>query len=519
MDKKMLLALGGMIIAAMTTDLNEAISSILLPNISGGLGIGADQSSWFNTIYDAAEIVGMAVSPWFAITFSIRRWALGVILTTALSSVLIPLTSNVTLVFILHGIQGLCGGLTIPLLMATALRALAPPIRLIGLACYALTASFFPNLATAIAALWSGVGDSALGWQFAFYEALPLSALAAVLVWYGMIQDPLNFRRFKKFNWRGFILAVAGLAAFVIVLEQGDRLDWFNSSLICVLSLVVCVCVPLFLLNEWFQETPFIKLQMLSRRNLSYALLTLFGFLIVGQAASTVPAMYLQEVQNLLPAQSYLITLEIAASQLILLPLMVYLLDIEMIDARIIALIGKLCMLAACIGSSFLTVVWQRDQFYLWQGFASLGEAMVIMPLLMKATNVVKPEEGPYAAALINTPRALSSAVSVWLLNLVQSWRGGLHSTRLTEQLGQERFRLLQGYGVSPSHPPVLLPNGTPSTPDSLPQLYASLSQQVSVLTISDLYVVLAGIALFLILLVFVLPQRSAPPRIALLKK
>lgn len=519
MDKKMLLALGGMIIAAMTTDLNAAVSSILLPNISGALGIGADQSSWFNTIYGATEIVGMAVSPWFAVTFSIRFWAIGVILTTAFSSALIPLTNNVPLVFILHGIQGLCGGLTIPLLMATALRALAPPIRLIGLACYALTASFFPNLATAVAALWSGVGDSALGWQFAFYEALPLSALAAVLVWYGMIQDPINLPRFKKFNWRGFVLAVAGLASFVIVLEQGNRLDWFNSTLICVLSVVVCVCVPLFLLNEWFAETPFIKLQMLNRRNLSYALITLFGFLIVGQAASTVPAMYLQEVQHLLPAQSYLITLEIAASQLILLPFLVWLLDIEPLDARIVTLVGKLCMLVACIGSSFLTIVWQRDQFYLWQGFASLGEAMVIMPLLMQATNIVKPEEGPYAAALINTPRALSSAVSVWLLNLIQNWRGALHSTRLTDQLGQERFRLLQGYGVLPSHPPPLWPNGTPRAPGSLMRLYTNLSQQVSVLTISDIYLVLAGIALSLILLVFVLPERSAPPRIALLKK
>lgn len=507
----MLLALGGMIIAALTTDLNESLTQILLPNISGGLGIGADQSSWFGTIYDAAQIIGMAISPWFAVTLSIRRWALIVVFTTALSSALIPATNNITFVFLLHGLQGLCGGLTIPLLMATALRALAPPIRLIGLACYALTASFFPNLSMAFAALWGGTGDSALGWQFAFYEALPLSMLAAVLIWYGMIQDPPQWQRFKKFNWRGFLLALAGLGSFVIVLEQGDRLDWFNSQLICVLSLVTCVCFPLFLVNEWFSPLPFIKLQMLSRRNLTYSLVTLFGFLIVGQAASTVPNMYLQEVQNLLPAQSYLITLEVAASQLILLPLLVYILDIEAVDARHIAFVGKLCLLIACIGSSFLTVAWQRDQFYLWQGFASLGEAMVVMPLLMKATNVVRPEEGPFAAALINTPRALSAAVSTWLINLIQSWRGALHSSRLTDQLGQERFTLLQG------HAPHVV--GVAPPPNNLEWLSNTISQQTSVLTISDIYLVLAGIAVVLILLVYLLPTRSYPPRIALLKK
>ena len=515
----MLIALGGMIIAALTTDLNEAVSSILMPNISGTLGIGSDQSSWFGTIYDAAEIIGMTVSPWFAITFSFRRWSLGVITLTALSSALMPLTSNITLVFILHGLQGLSGGLTIPLLMATALRALAPPIRLIGLACYALTASFFPNLSMAVAALWSGVGDSVLGWQFAFYEALPLSALAATLVWFGMIQDPIQLQRLKIFNWRGFVLAVLGLGSFAIVLEQGDRLDWFNSQLISVLSLTACIFVPLFLINEWFCKTPFIKLNMLNRRNLAYSLVTLFVFLIVVQAASTVPGLYLQEVQGLLPAQSYMVTFLIAASQLILLPVMVYILDMERVDARFITFIGKICLLVACIGSSFLTAVWQRDQFYLWQGFAAVGEAMVVMPLLMKATNVVKPEEGPFASALINMPRAVSSAVSVWLLNLVQSWRGDLHSTRLTEQIGQERFRLLQAHGGAVGGAAPLQPNGMPSSPDSLALLYNEVNQQVSVLTISDMYLVLAGLALFLILLVFILPTRSYPPRIALLMK
>lgn len=515
----MLLALGGMIIAAMTVDLNEAVSAILLPNISGGIGIGSDQASWFGTIYDAAEIIGMVFSPWFAITFSFRRWSLGVIFLTAASSALMPLTSNITMIFILHGLQGLCGGLTIPLLMATALRALAPSIRLIGLACYALTASFFPNLSTAVAALWSGVGDSVLGWQFAFYEAVPLAMIAATLVWFGMIQDHVQLQRFKQFNWRGFILAIVGLGSLAIVLEQGDRLDWFNSHLISVLSLCACVCVPLFLLNEWFFKTPFIRLQMLSRRNLSYSLLTLFGFLIVGQAASTVPNMYLEQVQGFLPAQSYTITFGIAASQLILLPLMVYVLDKEPVDARFIAFTGKVCLVVACVGSSFLSAVWQPSQFYLWQGFASVGEAMVVMPLLMKATNVVKPEEGPFAAALINAPRAVSSAVAVWLINLVQSWRGNLHSTRITEQLGQERFSLLQGHGTLTGGAAPLLPNGTPSSPDSLALLYNTVSQQVSVLTISDLYLVLAGVGLLLILLVFILPTRSYPPRIALLMK
>jgi membrane fusion protein (multidrug efflux system) len=49
------------------------------------------------------------------------------------------------------------------------------------------------------------------------------------------------------------------------------------------------------------------------------------------------------------------------------------------------------------------------------------------MPLLMMATNAVaRPEEGPFASALINTPRAVAEATNAWFLGLIE--RNALHS-------------------------------------------------------------------------------------------
>jgi DHA2 family multidrug resistance protein len=71
------------------------------------------------------------------------------------STILIPWNGNLYWLFSLRMVQGLSGGLTIPLLMTTALRVLAPPVRLYGLACNALTATFFPNISATVAALWT----------------------------------------------------------------------------------------------------------------------------------------------------------------------------------------------------------------------------------------------------------------------------------------------------------------------------------------------------------------------------
>src|SRR6201996_5780926 len=409
---KPLLGLGGVLIAATASEFNDQVTSIALVDVRGALGIGHDAGTWIESLYVSAEIVGMAISPWLLMTFTLRRWTIFAIALCGISSVLIPFSPNVEAIYALRLLQGLAGGLIIPLLMTTAFRVLPPSIRLYGLAVYALTATFTPALAATVAAFWT---DS-VNWRFVSFQTIPLCVLSGVLVWHCLHQDQPKYERFRMLDWRGVLLLVIGASALSTMLYQGDRLDWFNSSLICVLALVSAIAIPLLLVNEWFHPLPLLKLQLLGRRNFAYGTLALFTFLIISQSGSTVPLRYLQEVQDYRPLQSNLITLEIAALQLVMLPAMALLLDYGSVDSRIVTLAGLGLILASCIGSSFLTVYWNRNQFYFWQLLQAIGQPMVIMPLLMMTTNsVTSPTEGPFAAALVNTLRAAAEATSAWL--------------------------------------------------------------------------------------------------------
>ena len=489
------------------------MTSIALVDVQGGLALSHDPGTWISSLYISAEIVGMALSPWFLVTLTLRRWTLFVIGLNCVSTVLIPLSPDAQIVYLLRLLQGLAGGLTIPLLMTTALRVLPPPIRLYGLAVYALTATFTPELAASMAALWTDV----VGWQFVFYETVPICTIACVLVWSCMQPEQPHYERFRIFDWPGALGLVIGFGAFSTMLQQGDRMDWFNSDFICVLALISIVAIPLTLVNEWFHPLPFLKLQMLKRRNFGYAAIALFTFLIIATSASTIPLRYLQEVQLYRPIQSHLITLEIALLQLVMLPLLAFVLDFPRVDARLVSMIGLLLILAACIGNSFITVFWNRDQFYLWQVCQAVGQPMVVMPLLMIATNDVRgPDEAPFASATVNMPRALAEAVGAWLLGLVQRWRGALHSSRIVDQIGQDRFPVIQR-GM-PHSPPPLIPQRPPDAYPSLQMLQQAIEQQVRVLTSSDMFLVMAVITILLMVILVVLPVRTLPPRIQLAK-
>ena len=347
-----------------------------------------------------------------------------------------------------------------------------------------------------------------------FLQVVPLCAVSSVLVWYGMPKDSLQLERFHKADWRGALLIVIGFGSLTTFLQQGDRLDWFNSPLICVLGLLSVVAIGLLAVNEWFHELPLIKIQLLGRRNLAYGVSILLLFVIVSLSASQLPANFLAQVQGFRPQQAYIITAEIAASQLVLLPLMALLLNISWVDSRVVSFIGMTLILGACLGDAYVTSAWNAEQFFLWQGLQAVGEPMVVMPLLMMATNTVKnPSEGPFASALVNGPRSIAEATGVWLTQIIIRRRGGLHYNRLVDQLGERMSGLAQLHGLGAPSGASLAGGGL-----NLSVISRALQTEAAVMTLSDTFLTIGAMTVGMMVILLVLPERTYPPRIVFAK-
>src|SRR5262249_48995273 len=245
-----------------------------------------------------------------------------------------------------------------------------------------------------------------------------------------------------------------------------------------------------------------------------------FAFIVVSASSTVIPTTFLTSVQAYRPVQVHLITLIVALGQFVMLPAMALLLDHRHVDARAVTLFGLALMLIACLGSSSVDVTWHRDQFYVWQVLQMVGQPMVVVPLLMMATNTVRSHaEGPLASALINTTRALAEPVGIWLIELIEHWRGALHSERLVDQIGLNRFRTIEAHGLLSQDPAPLLPNGIPGATRSLERFAEAVAQQVHVLTTADVYLVMASLIVAFATLVVILPERTYPPRVLFAKK
>jgi len=367
---RVVVGLFGVLLAVLCAGLNESVTKISLADIRGAMGIGADEGAWLLAVYSAASVSAMAFAPWLATTFSLRRFTMTAVGLFAVLGLLQPFAPNLHSLMLLRILQGFASGALPPMLMSVALRFLPPGIKVYGLACYALTATFGPNLGTPLAGLWTEY----VGWQWAFWQIILPSAVAMFCVGWGLPQDPLRLELFKQIDLFGMITGCSGMALLILALTQGERLDWLASPLFTAMLLTALPLLLVFLINEWFHPLPLFRLQMLSRRNLTHGLLALAAVLVVSLSGSALPSAYFGQVEGFRTLQFAPLALTVGLPQLLIAPMVAAVLNIRWIDCRWVLMTGVALLVTACLMGSQITSDWARQTFLTLQILQAFGK-------------------------------------------------------------------------------------------------------------------------------------------------
>ncbi|USP11874.1 MFS transporter [Aeromonas dhakensis] len=486
---RMAIGLLGILLASMVAGLNGRIPGLVLPDLRGALGVGLDDGSWLTTAYSAGELAAMPFASWFAITFSLRRFHLTMLFSTLLLSLVIPYVQDLHLLLALRVLHGMLGGALIPVLMMSCLRFLPLPIRLHGLAIFALVATFSPNIALWLAAQWV---DRLEDWRWVYWSVIPLGLVAAVLVGWGIPKMPLALPRIQQANWFGMALGIPGLMLLVVGVDQGVRLDWFHSPLIVAAFVAGGALLALFLASEWRHPAPFVRLQLMERRNLWLGFI-IFGLLLMTMAtAVTLPTNLMTSFQGFRMEQSASLGLIVGLPQLVLGPCVALLLYRKWADARHVFAVGLLCMAAANWLAAGITSEWMVRQFLWTQVLHMVGQPLAMVSLLFLMTSVVQPMEGPFLSGLVNIVRVFSATIGGAIIGQLTAVRSRFHSDMLLDNAGQLLARL-------------------PSNDPAWASLGSTVAQQANVLAAADVYRVFAVVALLMIPLVLLLQHILAP--------
>jgi DHA2 family multidrug resistance protein len=83
--------------------------NLVLADLTGTLGVSADEASWLLTVYSCALFLGVPVSVWMAGHYGYKRFLISTIVVFGIASMGCAISPNLDSMLIWRAIQGLAG--------------------------------------------------------------------------------------------------------------------------------------------------------------------------------------------------------------------------------------------------------------------------------------------------------------------------------------------------------------------------------------------------------------------------
>ena len=211
--------------------LDTSIANVALPHIAGSLSAGQDESTWILTSYLVSNAIVLPLSGWLSSIMGRKRFYMGCVALFTISSFLCGFAPNLAMLIVFRILQGAGGGGLQPSSQAILADTFPPAKRGMAFAVYGIAVVMAP----AIGPTLGGWITDDFSWRWIFFINIPVGMLSLLLT-QRLIQDPPYLKRRKlsetKIDYIGLGFVALGLGTLQVILDKGQREDWFESHFI-----------------------------------------------------------------------------------------------------------------------------------------------------------------------------------------------------------------------------------------------------------------------------------------------
>jgi DHA2 family multidrug resistance protein len=304
-----------------------------------------------------------------------------------------------------------------------------------------------------------------------------------------------------KIDYWGLAFLGIGIGCLQIVLDKGQREDWFSSEFIIWLSVVSVTALVLFVFVELIVEHPVVELQILKNFSFSLGNITIF-FVFVNLFGSIVLLpMYLQSLMGYTATLAGAVLAPGGIASLIAMPIVGKL--ITRINSKGIVIAGIVVTAWSTYLMSqfnrmtdFDTILWPRI-------YMGLGVGLIIIPLTTLTLSRIGREGMGNATSIFNLVRNVGGSFGVAIATTILTRRAQFHQARLVEHLtpfdmpyalgSSQTAQTLQYRGFDPAL----------SGQGGLGTIYDQLLREASMMSFNDVFYVLSVMLIMTIPLVF----------------
>lgn len=423
------IAVFGSAIGAFMAVLDIQITSSSLRDIQGALGASVDEGSWISTAYLIAEIITIPLTGWLAQVFSPKLYVVFNATLFVLFSVVCGMAHDLPSMIICRAAQGFTGGILIPTCFSTILQMLPPAKIPIGMAIFAITATFAPSIGPAI----GGYLTDALGWQYIFYLNIVPGAVLILMLLYSLPTSKPKLELLKKNDLPGIVFMAVGLSNLIYVLEEGQRKDWLGSDLIQRSAVLATVFLVAFIVRELTAKFPLVNLRLLLRRNFGLGSIANVALGVALYGSVFLQPLYLSVTQGYSAWQIGQYMIWSGLPQLVIIPFVPMLM--RKTDPRLLLCFGLGAFGSSCLLNAFMSHDYAGPQLITSMLVRAIGQPFIMVPLSAMATAGIEKEQVGSASALFNMMRNLGGSVGTAVASTLVTQREQFHSVRLNEHI------------------------------------------------------------------------------------
>ncbi|MER7416065.1 DHA2 family efflux MFS transporter permease subunit [Micromonospora peucetia] len=411
LDASVLKIAGVVVIGAIMSILDVTVVSVALPTFQREFGASYAEVAWTMTAYTLSLATVIPLSGWAADRFGTKRLYM---IALALFTIGSGLCANADTIGQLIGyrvLQGLGGGMLMPLGMTIMTRAAGP--HRIGRLMAVL----------GIPMLLGPIGGPILGgwlidvasWHWIFLINLPIGAVALVYAALALPKD--NPEPSESFDFLGMLMLSPGLALFLYGISSLPETGTFADTKVWAPMLVGGALLVAFVLYSFRPRHPLLDLRLFANRNLTIATVTMFVFIIAFMGAGLLFPSYFLQIRGESTLTAGLLMAPQGLGAMVTMPVAGMLADKMPVGRTVPFALGLIAL-----GFFTFTQVDPETSYVLLCGslfVMGLGMGGTMMPIMTSALKTLTAHEVARGSTLVNIIQQIGGSVGAAIMSVI----------------------------------------------------------------------------------------------------
>ncbi|NEW55807.1 DHA2 family efflux MFS transporter permease subunit [Nocardia cyriacigeorgica] len=411
-DGAVLKVAGVVVLGAIMSILDITVVNVALPTFQTEFDVANYSTvAWTVTAYTLALATVIPLTGWAADRFGTKRLYLAALVLFTAGSVLCALAWSIEALIAFRVIQGLGGGMLMPLGMTIMTKA-AGPERIGRLMAILGVPMLLGPILGPILGGW--LLDNAT-WHWIFLINLPIGAISLVYAYVVLPKD--DPQPSESFDFIGMLMLSPGLALFLFGVSTIPEEGTVTAPKVWATMLIGGLLVIAFVFYSFKPEHPLLDLRLFKNFNLSISTITMFLFAASFFGGLLLVPTYFQQVRGESALMAGLLVVPQGLGTMLTMPLAGALAD--KLPVGRIAPIGLAAITAAMFG---LSQTDAHTSYPVLMGLLfvlGLGMGGTMMPLMTAALRTLAEHEVARGSTLLNIAQQIASSVGVAIISVV----------------------------------------------------------------------------------------------------